>query len=133
MPMKNPPHPGLSVRINCLEPLGLSVTEGAKVLGVSRTTLSRLINERAGVSPEMAIRLSKAFGSTPGAWIRLQAAYDIAQVTARGGTRLGWDPQAHTPRTRNSQERAAAASARSCVAMISSPSTCSRHIRAVAK
>lgn len=83
MPMKNPPHPGHSVQINCLEPLGLSVTEGAKVLGVSRTTLSRLINGRAGLSQEMAIRLSKAFGSTPGAWIRLQAAYDIAQANAR--------------------------------------------------
>ena len=83
MPMKNPPHPGLSIRINCLEPLGLSVNEGAKALGVSRTTLSRLINGHAGISPEMAIRLSKAFGSTPGAWIRLQAAYDIAQANAR--------------------------------------------------
>jgi len=83
MAMKNPPHPGLSVRLNCLEPLGLSVSEGAKVLGVSRTTLSRLVNEHTGISPEMAIRLSKAFGSTPGAWIRLQAAYDIAQATAR--------------------------------------------------
>lgn len=80
--MKNPPHPGLSVRLNCLEPLGLSVSEGAKVLGVSRTTLSRLINGRAGISPEMAVRLAKAFGSTPGAWIRLQAAYDIAQAEA---------------------------------------------------
>lgn len=83
MPMKKPPHPGLSVRLNCLEPLGLSVSEGAKVLGVSRTTLSRLVNEHTGISPEMAIRLSKAFGSTPGAWIRLQAAYDIAQAAAR--------------------------------------------------
>lgn len=85
MPMKNPPHPGLSVRINCLEPLGLSVSEGARVLGVSRTTLSRLINGRAGISPEMAIRLSKAFGSTPGGWIKIQAAYDIAQANARVG------------------------------------------------
>ena len=65
MPMKNPPHPGLSVRINCLEPCGLSVTEGAKVLGVSRQALSRLLNGQAGISPEMAIRLSKAFGTTP--------------------------------------------------------------------
>ena len=71
MPMKNPPHPGLSVRVACLEPLGLSVTEGAKVLGVSRAALSRLINGKAGVSPEMAIRLSKAFGSTPESWIRM--------------------------------------------------------------
>lgn len=83
MPMKNPPHPGLSVRINCLEPLSLSVTEAAKVLGVSRQALSRLINGQAGVSPEMAIRLSKAFGTTPDIWIRIQAAYDIAQAKRR--------------------------------------------------
>jgi antitoxin HigA-1 len=80
MPMKSPPHPGLSVRLNCLEPFSLSVTEGAKALGVSRTTLSRLINGQAGVSPDMAIRLSKAFGATPDIWIRMQAAYDLAQA-----------------------------------------------------
>src|SRR5271167_546772 len=83
MPMKNPPHPGLSVRLNCLEPFDLSVTEGTKVLGVSRTTLSRLINGQAGVSPEMAIRLAKAFGATPDIWIRMQAAYDLAQARLR--------------------------------------------------
>lgn len=82
MPMKSPPHPGHSVRINCLEPLGLSVTDGAKALGVSRAALSRLINARASLSPEMAIRLSKAFGGSADAWIRLQAAYDIAQAHA---------------------------------------------------
>jgi antitoxin HigA-1 len=60
MPMKNPPHPGQSVRLNCLEPFGLSITEGAKALGVSRTTLSRLINGQSGVSPDMAIRLANA-------------------------------------------------------------------------
>lgn len=81
--MKNPPYPGLSVRMNCLEPLSLTVSEGAKVLGVSRTTLSRLISGKTGISPEMAIRLSKAFGSSPGMWIRLQAAYDIAQAQAK--------------------------------------------------
>ena len=80
MPMKNPPHPGLSVRLNCLEPFGLSVTQGAEILGVSRTTLSRLINCNAGVSPDMAIRLAKAFGATPDVWIRMQAAYDLAQA-----------------------------------------------------
>lgn len=79
MSMKNPPHPGKSVRVSCLEPLGLSVTEGAKVLGVTRQTLSNLINGKTGISPEMAIRLSKAFGSTAETWIRLQAAYDLAQ------------------------------------------------------
>jgi len=78
--MKNPPHPGLSVRLKCLEPFGLSATEGAAVLGVSRTTLSRLINGQAGVSPDMAIRLAKAFGATPEVWIRMQAAYDLAQA-----------------------------------------------------
>jgi addiction module HigA family antidote len=80
IPMKNPPHPGLSVRLNYLEPFGLSVTEGAQALGVSRTTLSRLINGQAGVSPDMAIRLAKAFGATPDIWIRMQAAYDLAQA-----------------------------------------------------
>ena len=83
MPMKNPPHPGLSVRLNCLEPFGLSVTEGAMALGVSRTTLSRLLNGQAGISAEMAIRLSKAFGATPDIWIRMQGAYDLAQARLR--------------------------------------------------
>jgi addiction module HigA family antidote len=78
--MKNPPYPGQSVRLNCLEPFDLSVTEGAKALGVSRTTLSRLINGQAGVSPDMAIRLSRAFGATPDIWMRMQAAYDLAQA-----------------------------------------------------
>lgn len=80
MLMKNPPHPGLSVQLNCLEPFGLSVTEAAKVLGVSRTTLSRLINGQSGASPDMAIRLAKALGATPDIWIRMQAAYDLAQA-----------------------------------------------------
>jgi addiction module HigA family antidote len=78
--MNNRPHPGLSVRLNCLDPFSLSVTEGAKVLGVSRTTLSRLINGQARVPPEMAIRLAKAFGATADIWIRMQAAYDLAQA-----------------------------------------------------
>ena len=80
MPMKNPPHPGKAVRVSCLEPLGLSVTEGAKVLGVTRQSLSNLINCKTGISPEMAIRHSKAFGSTPETWIRMQSAYDLAQA-----------------------------------------------------
>lgn len=80
MPMKNPPHPGKSVRVDCLEPFGLTVTKAAKVLGVTRQALNNLINERSGVSPEMAIRLSKAFGSTPEAWLRMQMAYDLAQA-----------------------------------------------------
>ncbi len=80
MSMKNPPHPGRIVRQECLEPLGLSVTDGAKALGVSRNALSELVNERRGVSPEMAIRLSKAFGSTPEAWAGVQFDYDMAQA-----------------------------------------------------
>ena len=82
MPMKNPPHPGKVVRLSCLEPLGLSVTEGAKILGVSRQALSTLVNGRARMSADMAIRLAKAFGSTTETWIRLQAAYDVAQAQA---------------------------------------------------
>jgi len=78
--MKNPPHPGLSVRYDCLEPLGLTVTEAAKVLGVSRQALNNLIHGKAAISPEMAIRLDKAFGGGADTWLRLQAAYDLAQA-----------------------------------------------------
>ena len=80
MPMKNPPHPGRSIKDACLEPLGLTVTEAAKVLGVARHTLSRVINGQAGISPEMAIRLEKAFGGSADAWLRMQTAYDLAQA-----------------------------------------------------
>ena len=81
MTMKNPPHPGRSIKNACLEPLGLTVTEGARVLGVARQTLTKIVNGRSGISPEMAIRLSKAFGSTPEAWLRMQLAYDLAAAT----------------------------------------------------
>ena len=80
MPMMNPPHPGLSVRHDCLEPLGLSVTEAAYKLGVSRKQLSDIVNCRAGISPEMAIRLDKAFGGGAETWYRLQSAYELAQA-----------------------------------------------------
>ena len=80
MPMKNPPHPGLSVRHDCLEPLGLSVTEAARRLGVSRTQLSDVVNCRSGISPEMAIRLDKAFGGGAGTWYRLQSTWELAQA-----------------------------------------------------
>ena len=83
MPMKNPPHPGKVVRVSYLEPLGLNVTEGAKLLGVSRQALSNLVNCRTRISADMAIRLAKAFGSTTETWIRLQASYDVAQAQAR--------------------------------------------------
>jgi addiction module HigA family antidote len=80
MPMKHPPHPGTSVRYDCLKPFGLTVAKGSEVLGVNRQTLSNLINGRAGVSAEMAIRLSKAFGGTAEIWLRLQMAYDLAKI-----------------------------------------------------
>jgi addiction module HigA family antidote len=81
--MRNPPHPGGVVRRQCLEPLGLSVTEAAKALRVTRQALSDLVNEKAGVSVDMAIRLSKAFGSNPETWLGLQLAYDLWQARDR--------------------------------------------------
>src|SRR5450432_4748642 len=80
MPIKNPAHPGRVARSACLEPLGLSVTAGAKVLGVTRQTLNNVINGKSGISPEMAIRLTKAFGSMEETWLRMQIAYDLAEA-----------------------------------------------------
>ena len=85
MRMKNPPHPGLSVRHDCLEPLGLSVAEGAKVLGVTRQAMNNLVSGKAGISAEMAIRLEKAFGAGTETWRRTQAAYDLAQAEKHAG------------------------------------------------
>jgi antitoxin HigA-1 len=83
MAMHNPPHPGRLVRRQCLDTLDLSVTEAAKGLGVTRQTLSDLIHGRAGISIDMAIRLSKAFGSNPETWLGLQMAYDLWQARER--------------------------------------------------
>jgi len=83
MRMKNPPHPGLSVRHDCIEPFGLTITEAAEILGVTRQTLNNLVNSKAGISPEMAIRLDKAFGGDAEAWLQLQMAYELAQVRQR--------------------------------------------------
>ncbi len=80
MPMKNPPHPGRSIKDACLDPLSLDVTSAAKVLGVARHTMSRIIHGHAGISPNMAIRLEKAGWSTADHWLRLQSAYDLAQA-----------------------------------------------------
>ena len=82
-PIKNPPHPGRLVKRACLDACGSSVTDAARALKVARPTLSNLIHGRAGLSPEMAIRLEKAFGSTADAWLRLRGAYDLAQARAR--------------------------------------------------
>lgn len=80
MRMKNPPHPGKLVRHECLEPLDLTITKAAEILGVTRLTVSNLVNCKNGISPEMAIRLSKAFGSSPEVWLGMQMDYDLAQA-----------------------------------------------------
>ncbi|HXC34108.1 MAG TPA: HigA family addiction module antitoxin [Verrucomicrobiae bacterium] len=85
MPMKNPPHPGRIVLEEILQPLGLSVTAGARVLGVSRQALNNVVNERAGISPEMAIRLEKAFGGTAQTWLRMQSNHDLARALKAEG------------------------------------------------
>ena len=85
MAMKNPPHPGLSIKTNCLEPLGLNITEAAKVLGVARHTLSRVLNGHAAISPEMAIRLEKAGWSNAEFWLRRQTAYNLVQARKNEG------------------------------------------------
>jgi len=86
MPMKNPPHPGEIVREECIASLGLTVTEAARALGVTRQTLNNLVNERSGISAEMAIRLEKAFNTSADLWVRLQTAYDLAQARRREHT-----------------------------------------------
>ena len=83
MKMHNPPHPGEALRELCLKPLGLSVTEAARALGVSRKTLSSILNGRAGISPEMAVRLSLAFGPTAESWMSQQAQYDLWHIERR--------------------------------------------------
>jgi addiction module HigA family antidote len=78
--MKNPPHPGLIVFQECIEPTGLTITRAAEALGVTRNTLSELVNGKRGISPEMAVRLSKVFGGTEQGWLVQQAQYDLAQI-----------------------------------------------------
>ena len=82
MTMKNPPHPGIVVLQECIEPLGLTITDAAEALGVTRKTLSELVNEKCGISPEMAVRLSRVFGGTAEGWLMQQAQYDLAHVRA---------------------------------------------------
>ena len=85
MTMKNPPHPGLSVRRDCIEALDLTITEAAEILGVTRQTLNNLVNGKSGISADMAIRLDKAFGGGAETWLRLQMAYDLAQARRHEG------------------------------------------------
>lgn len=85
MAMKNPPHPGAVIRELCLDPMGLSVTAAAEALGVSRKALSELLNGHSGISPEMAVRLSKAFGGSTESWLKQQMRYDVARAEAKAG------------------------------------------------
>ena len=83
MGMHNPPHPGEIIKRLCLDPLGVSVTQAAQALGVSRKTLSAILNGRAGISPEMAVRLSIAFGTSAESWLNQQIQYDLWHVEQR--------------------------------------------------
>lgn len=83
MRMHNPPHPGEILKQLCLEPLGVSVTETAQALGISRKTLSAILNGRAGISPEMAVRLSMAFGTSAESWLNHQTQYDLWHAEQR--------------------------------------------------
>lgn len=83
MRMHNPPHPGEVLRELCLEPLGLTVTEAAKALGISRKTLSSILNGRAGISAEMAVRLSMAFDTSAESWLNQQMQYDLWQAESQ--------------------------------------------------
>ena len=85
MLMHNPPHPGTVIKSLCLEPLELSVTDAAKALGVSRKTLSAIINGKAGISPEMAVRLSIAFNTSSESWLNQQSHYDLWQAEQKRG------------------------------------------------
>ena len=94
--MFNPPHPGEIIKEDCIEFLGLTVTEAAKGLGVTRKALSELINGKSGISPNMAMRLSYAFGSTPDFWLNLQMQYDLAKAAKRilpGNVKRFYEPQ----------------------------------------
>ena len=109
MGLHNPPHPGRSIRRDCLEALGLTVTDGAKILGITRHMLSRILNGQAGVSPEMAVRLEKAFGGTAESWLALQQAYDLGQVE-RGKIKcarrlLFWRRQEYKPQRKRGRSK----------------------------
>ena len=95
MAMKNPPHPGKHVRMTCLQPAELTVTAAARALGVSRQALNNLVNEKAAISAEMAVRLEKMGWGTADGWMRLQMNYDLAQVRRNAG-KLKVQPLAYT-------------------------------------
>ena len=86
MTMKNPPHPGSVFRRVCINPIGMTITDAATHLGVSRGQLSSVVNGRSGISPEMAVRIGKVFGGSAQIWCRMQAAYDLARTLERAET-----------------------------------------------
>lgn len=107
MKMKNPPHPGRLIKHECLEPLNLSITRAADILGVTRLTLSNLVNGKNGVSPEMAIRLSKAFGSSPEVWLGLHMGYDLAQAEKKPAQIKVKKPYLHKEKQREEHDKVA--------------------------
>ena len=94
MSLHNPPHPGGIIRDQCLAPLGLTITQAAQELGITRQSLSALVNERKGISAEMAGRLAKSFGSTPETWLGVQEAYDQWQARS-AGSHKSHNPSVH--------------------------------------
>ncbi len=108
MPMKNPPHPGVVVLQECIEPSGLTITQAAEALGVTRNTLSELVNGKRGISPEMAVRIAKVFGGTEEGWLIQQAQYELATFAATASNSNGWKSLKHErPTTRELAERVA--------------------------
>ena len=83
MTMKNPPHPGIVVLQECIEPLGLTITDAAEALGVTRKTLSELVNEKCGITADTALRLSSYFGTTPRFWMNMQASWELEAAVDR--------------------------------------------------
>ena len=81
--MFNPPHPGRSLKRDCIEALGLTITEAADRLGITRTNLSNVVNQHSGISPELAIRLEKMGWGTADSWLAMQCAYELAQARKR--------------------------------------------------
>jgi addiction module HigA family antidote len=97
--MHNPPHPGRIVRQECLEPLHLTVSAAAAALGVTRQALNNLVNGKSGIAADMALRLAKAFGSSPETWLRLQMARELAEARKREPAVTGTIPRLHPSET----------------------------------
>ncbi len=90
MPMKNPPHPGVVVLQECIEPSGLTITQAAGALGVTRNTLSELVNGKRGISPEMAVRIAKVFGGTEEGWLFSRRSMSLPTSGATASNSSAW-------------------------------------------